>query len=69
MENITEAQKECIEKTLNKAIDQKKLINKADADIKINQHGNVWLSWKNSKRSFKFTIFSDGNICSGFLGK
>ena len=69
MENITVAQKKCIEKTLNKAIDQGKIHNKADADIRINQHGNVWISWKNPNRSFKFTIFSDGNICSGFLGK
>ena len=68
MENITAAQKERIEKTLNRAIEQGKILNKADADIKINQYGNVWLFWKNPKRSYKFTIFSDGNICSGLLG-
>ena len=68
MENITEAQKDRIEKTLNKAIEQGKLENKSHADIRINQHGNVWLSWKNPKRSFKFTIFTDGNMCSGLFG-
>ena len=68
MENITEAQKERIEKTLQCAIEQGKLENKADANIRINKHGNVWLSWKNSRRNFRFTIFTDGNIHSGFLG-
>ena len=68
MENITEAQKERIEKTLNKAVEQGKLENKADASIRINKHGNVWISWKNARRSFRFTIFADGSMQSGFLG-
>ena len=68
MENITEAQKERIEKTLQRAIEQGKLGNKADASIKMNKHGNVWISWKNTKRSFRFTIFHDGQIHSGLLG-
>lgn len=67
MENITEAQKERIEKTLQRAIEQGKLENKSDASIKINKHGNVWISWKNT-RSFRFTIFEDGSMHSGFLG-
>lgn len=68
MENITEAQKERIEKTLERAVDQGKLGNKADAKIRVNKHGNVWLEWKNSKRSFLFTIFRDGQMHSGLLG-
>lgn len=68
MENITEAQKNRIEKTLQRAIEQGKLENKADVSIRVNKHGNVWLSWKNSKRSFHFTIFADGGMHSGFLG-
>ena len=68
MENITEAQKERIEKTLQRAIEQGKLENKADASIRINKHGNVWISWKNTKRSFRFTVFQDGQMHSGLLG-
>ena len=68
MENITEAQKERIEKTLERAINQDKLENKADAKIRVNKHGNVWLEWKNPKRSFRFTIFQDGQMHSGLLG-
>jgi len=68
MENITEAQKERIEKTIQRAIEQDKLENKEDAVIRLNKHGNVWLSWKNAKRNFRFTIFKDGAIHSGFLG-
>ncbi len=68
MENITEAQKERIEKTIQRAIEQGKMENKADAVIKVNKHGNVWLSWKNTRRSFCFTIFKDGTIHSGFFG-
>ena len=68
MENITEAQKERIEKTLERAVDQGKLENKEDAKIRVNKYWNVWLEWKNSKRSFRFTIFQDGQIHSGLLG-
>ena len=68
MENITKAQNERIEKTLERAINQGKLENKADAKIRVNKYGNVWLEWKNSKRSFRFTIFHDGQIHSGLLG-
>ncbi len=68
MENITEAQKERIEKTIQRAIEQAKMENKADAVIKVNKHGNVWLSWKNTRRSFCFTIFKDGTTHSGFFG-
>ena len=68
MENITKAQNERIEKTLERAINQGKLENKADVKIRINKYGNVWLEWKNSKRSFRFTIFQDGQIHSGLLG-
>ena len=50
MENITKAQNERIEKTLERAINQGKLENKADAKIRVNKYGNVWLEWKNSKR-------------------
>ena len=68
MENITKAQNERIEKTLERAINKGKLENKADAKIRVNKYGNVWLEWKNSKRSFRFTIFQDGQIHSGLLG-
>ncbi len=68
MENITEAQKERIEKTIQRAIEQGKIENRADAVIKVNKHGNVWLSWENTRRSFRFTIFEDGSMHSGFLG-
>jgi len=68
MENITEAQKKRIEKTLQCAIDKGKLENKSDAKIRVNKFGNVWLEWKNSKRSFRFTIFQNGQIHSGLLG-
>ncbi len=68
MENITESQKERIEKTIQRAIEQCKMENKADAVIKVNKHGNVWLSWKNTRRSFCFTIFKDGTVHSGFFG-
>lgn len=68
MENITEVQKERIEKTLQRAVDKVKLGNKSDAKIRVNKHGNVWLEWKNSKRSFCFTIFKDGQMHSGLLG-
>lgn len=65
--NITEAQNERIEITLNRAIEQKKINRKEDANIEINNQGNVWLSWKNTNRSFRFTIFADGQIYSGFF--
>lgn len=68
MENITLEQKERIEKTLDRAIEQKKIENKSDAIIKVNKQKNVWLSWKNKYRSFRFTIFQDGTIHSGFFG-
>ncbi len=68
MENITEIQKKCIEKTLQRAIEQDKLENKKDATIRVNKYGNIWLSWENTKRSFRFTIFKDGAIHSGYLG-
>ena len=68
MENITEAQKERIEKTLQRAIEQGKLENKADVSIRINKHGNIWIEWKNTKRSFRFTVFQDGQIYSGLFG-
>lgn len=68
MENITLEQKERIEKTLDCAIEQKKIENKSDAIIKVNKQKNVWLSWKNKYRSFRFTIFQDGTIHSGFFG-
>ena len=68
MENITEAQKERIEKTLERAINQGKLLDKADAKIRINKHGNVWIEWKSVKRSFRFTVFQDGQMHSGLLG-
>lgn len=68
MENITEAQNERIEKTLQRAVDQGKLENKSDTKIRVNKYGNVWLEWKNSKRSFRFTIFQDGQMHSGLLG-
>ena len=67
MENITEAQKERIEKTLQRAIEQGKLENKADVSIRINKHGNVWIEWKSTKRSFRFTVFQDGQMHSGLL--
>lgn len=63
MENITLEQKERIEKTLDRAIEQKKIENKS-----VNKQKNVWLSWKNKYRSFRFTIFQDGTIHSGFFG-
>lgn len=68
MENISEAQKERINITLQRALDKGKLGNKEDAKIRINKYGNVWLEWKNSKRSFRFTIFQDGKMHSGLLG-
>lgn len=68
MENITEKQKERIEKTLNRAIEQGKIENKSDAIIKVNRQKNVWLSWKNKNRSFRFTIFEGGEIYCGFFG-
>lgn len=68
MGNITVEQNERIENTLQRAVDQGKLENKADAKIRVNKHGNVWLEWKNSKRSFRFTIFQDGQMHSGLLG-
>jgi len=68
MENITEAQKEHAEKIIQRAIEQGKLENREDTVIRVNKYGNVWLSWKNTKRSFRFTIFKDGTIHSGFLG-
>lgn len=66
--NITDAQKERIEITLNRAIKQKKINSKEDANIEINNQGSVWLSWKNENRSFRFTVFADGQIHSGFFG-
>ena len=68
MENITEAQKNRIDITLERAINQGKLLDKADAKIRINKHGNVWIEWKNTKRSFRFTVFQDGQMHSGLLG-
>lgn len=68
MENITEAQQKRIDITLQRAVDQGKLGNKSDAKIRVNKFGNVWLEWKNSKRSFRFTIFQDGQMHSGLLG-
>lgn len=68
MENITEKQKERIEKTLDCAIKQGKIENKSDVTIKVNNQKNVWLSWKNKYRSFRFTIFENGEIHNGFLG-
>ena len=47
---------------------QGKLLDKADAKIRINKHGNVWISWKNTRRSFRFTVFQDGQMHSGLLG-
>lgn len=68
MENITEKQKERIEKTLNRAIEQGKIESKSDATIKVNKQKNVWLSWKNKNRNFRFTIFEGGEIRCGFFG-
>lgn len=68
MENITEKQKEIIEKTLNRAIEQGKIENKSDATIKVNKQKNVWLSWENKNRSFRFTIFEGGEIHCGLFG-
>lgn len=68
MENITTEQKERIEKTLDRAIEQEKIENKSEAIIKVNKQKNVWLSWRNKYRSFRFTIFEDGTIHSRFLG-
>jgi len=68
MENITEAQKERTGKIIKHAIEQDKLENKEDAVFRLNKHGNVWLSWKNARRNFRFTIFKDGTIYNGFLG-
>ncbi len=56
MENITTEQKERVEKTLERAIEQEKIENKSDAIIKVNKQKNVWLSWRNKYRSFRFTI-------------
>lgn len=58
---------EQIEKLVQRAIEQGKLKNKADITIRINKQRNVWMSWKNTRRSFRFTIFIDGTMHSGFL--
>lgn len=68
MENITEKQKERIEKTLDRAFEQGIIKDKSNAIINVNKQKNVWLSWKNRYRSFQFTIFKGGEIHSGFFG-
>lgn len=68
MDSITDAQKERIEITLNRAIEQRKINSKGEANIEMNNQGNVWLSWKNKNRSFRFTIFTKGQIHCGFFG-
>ena len=68
MENITKAQKKRIDITLERAINQGKLLDKSDAKVRINKHGNVWIEWKNTKGSFCFTVFQDGQIHSGLFG-
>jgi hypothetical protein len=54
--------------TLDRAIEQNKIDNKTDAVITENKDGLALLNWKNSRRSFCFTIFQDGSIHSGKFG-
>jgi hypothetical protein len=65
---MTVEQQERINITLNRAIEQSKINNKSDASITENKDGLILLNWKNSRRSFCFTIFQEGSICSGKIG-
>ena len=60
---------EAVKKLLDRAVKQGKIDTPESAIIEINQYGNTWVSWKNSRRSFIFTVFKDGGIASGKYGK
>ena len=60
---------ESVAKLLDRAVKQGKIDSISDAVVEINQNGDTWVSWKNSRRSFSFTVFKDGGIASGKYGK
>lgn len=60
---------EAVKKLLDRAVKQGKIDTPESAIIEINQYGDTWVSWKNSRRSFRFTVFKDGGIASGKYGK
>ena len=36
--------------------------------FRYDKENNIWIEWKNTKRSFRFTVFQDGQMHSGLLG-
>lgn len=70
LKNITEAQRKKVEWNIEKALRLGKIKDKSEMEISVNLYGNVWIGWKApNKHIFKFTIFKDGVMCCGLLGK
>lgn len=60
---------EAVKKLLDRAVKQCKIDMPGSATIEINQYGDTWVQWSNSRRKFRFTVFKDGSIASGLYGK